>query len=192
MAPGRLCHRGSSFLHRFRLETAITPESREAAATGLDVAEADVVGLVVLSHTCDLVRPCADRPYVEVAPLIEMAEDDYANIRRRPAYAAVPSLRSQRLVADLDRIMTVEKPIVAAWSRVEGCSTDLERREFAAALARKRQRFPFPDDFNAMVGPLKSRVLDKHSRNSPEDGRSVLSERSASARYPTGRLPRSK
>ncbi len=160
----------SSFLHKFSPEKPITSASREVAATGVDVVETDVVGLVVVSQTCDLVRPCADRPYVEVAPLVEVTEDDYANIERgrRPGYAAVPSLRSQRLVADLDRRMTLEKPIVAAWPRVEGCTTDPERRRFARALARKRERFPFPNDFNAMVRPLQSKVLDKHGRNSPE------------------------
>jgi hypothetical protein len=160
----------NSFVHRFRPESPVTPASREVAPTELDVVETDVRGLVVVTQTCDLVRQCADRAYVEVAPLVEVTEDDYTNIERgrRPAYAAVPSLRLQRLVADLDRIMTVEKPVVAAWSRVEGCSTDDERRRFARSLARKRDRFPFPDDFNAMARPLQSRVLDKHGRNSPE------------------------
>ena len=38
---------------------------------------------------------------------------------------------------DLDRVMTVEKSIVADWKRTPGWELDQEVREFAMALARK-------------------------------------------------------
>ena len=39
---------------------------------------------------------------------------------------------------------------------------------FAEALARKRARFAFPDDFNELVAKLKGRLRDKHARNTQE------------------------
>ncbi len=40
------------------------------------------------------------------------------------------------LVADLDRVMTVEKAVVANWTRIHGRQTDAESREFARALTK--------------------------------------------------------
>jgi hypothetical protein len=71
-------------------------------------------------------------------------------------------------VADLDRIMTVEKPVVASWTRTTGWTTDSEGRRFAAALARKRVRFAFPNDFTALVGAMKRRLVAKHDKSSDE------------------------
>jgi hypothetical protein len=156
----------------FRVDSAlaVTQQAKQAIDQGLDLVDAEVEGLVVLSQTCDIVRPCTDRPFVEVCPLVKIPADQMASIAkgRRPAYAQVPSLVSQGLVADLDRVMTVEKPVMARWTRVAGCSTDEQRRRFAWSLARKRGRFAFPDDFEAIVGDLKERLDDKHDKNSPE------------------------
>lgn len=87
---------------------------------------------------------------------------------RRPAYAFLPLLAANRLVADLDRVMTVEKPVVAAWKRTPGWSTDAEGRTFALALARKRARFAFPDDFTALTKKLQNRMMEKHDKHSAE------------------------
>jgi hypothetical protein len=87
---------------------------------------------------------------------------------RRPAYAFLPLLASRGLVADLDRVMTVEKPVVAKWHRTPGLNTDPEARSFALALARKRVRFAFPDDFTALAKNLQSRLMEKHDKESVE------------------------
>lgn len=42
---------------------------------------------------------------------------------RRPNYAFIPALADQLLVADFDRVLTVEKSVVADWKRVEGYKT---------------------------------------------------------------------
>ena len=68
---------------------------------------------------------------------------------KRPAFAYVPITAGDHLVADLDRTMTIEKALVAGWARTPGWETDDELRDFASALARKRSRFAFPDDFVA-------------------------------------------
>ena len=130
----------------------------------------EVCGLVVLSQTCDLVRGCRSRPYVEVAPLVEVPEELLRETRRlrRPAFAYVPLAAEKRLVADLDRTMTVEKAVVAHWHRQQGCQTDEERRAFADALTRKRARFAFPDDFVAAASQLQDRLIKKHARATGE------------------------
>jgi hypothetical protein len=80
----------------------------------------------------------------------------------------VPALADRHRVADLDRVMTVEKSIVAAWPRTPGWTTEAEGRDFARALARKHARFAFPDDFTDFVKKLHGRLRDKHDRNSDE------------------------
>ena len=73
-----------------------------------------------------------------------------------------------RLVADLDRVMTVEKAVVAVWERIEGCRTDDETRRFSLALARKRARTAFPNDFVQFAKPLTDRMSAKHDKQSDE------------------------
>lgn len=158
------------FAHRLDTSFAVTDAGRVAAEAGADLAEQEVLGFVVATQTCDIVRSCAERPFVELCPLIEVDDDRLREIQRgrRPAYAFVPQLSELRLVAHLDRVMTVEKPLVATWERTPGWSTDVEARAFALALSRKRVRFAFPDDFTALAMKLQSRLADKHEKNSAE------------------------
>lgn len=158
------------FAHRLDTSFAVTDAGRVAAEAGGDLAEEEVPGFVVLTQTCDVVRSCADRPFIEVCPLVEVDDDRLLEIKRgrRPAYAFVPMLSARGLVADLDRVMTVEKPVVAAWERTPGWKTDGEARAFALALSRKRIRFAFPDDFTEFVRKLQSRLSDKHEKNTDE------------------------
>src|SRR5690606_14455031 len=143
---------------------------RVAADADADLAEQQVLGLVVITQTCDIVRSCTERPYVEVCPLVEVDDDRLREVQRgrRPAYGFVPLVADRKLVADLDRVMTVEKPVVAGWERTPGWGTDAEARSFALALARKRVRFAFPDDFTSLVRKLQKRLEEKHDRESVE------------------------
>ena len=70
-----------------------------------------VDGLVVVTQTCDVVRKCEDREYLEVSPLIQIEPDLMQEIQkgRRPRYAYWPGLADRNLVVDLDRTMTLEK-----------------------------------------------------------------------------------
>lgn len=167
------------FTHRLDRACPVTHAGRLAAEEGGDLAEEPVHGFVVVTQTCDIVRSCAERPFVEVCPLVEVDEDRLHEIRRgrRPAYAFVPSLSERGLVADLDRVMTLEKPVVARWHRTPGWSTDAEVRAFAQALARKRSRFAFPGDFTELAKKLHKRLTDKHEKNTDEGrGLRALSE----------------
>lgn len=162
------------FFHAADPAQALTPASADLEEPGVQVVESETFGLVVVSQTCDVVRGCVERPYVEVSPLVEVGVAAFAEIQRgrRPAYAAIPALTERRLVVDLDRVMTVEKALMADWVRTPGCTTDDEVRALSEALARKRRRFAFPDDFTAHVSELRSRVTGKHARES-EEGRAL-------------------
>ena len=118
-------------------------------STGIVPVAEEIAGAVVLTQTCDIVRSCLHRLFFEVSPLVELDGETLEQVRRlkRPAFAYVPATAHNGLVADLDRVMTVEKAVVANWKRTPGWSTDAEVREFARVIARKRSRFAFPDEF---------------------------------------------
>lgn len=171
---------GLEFLHLADLSrphsTASTQVAEAMAADGEPIKDGpapvldEARGMVMLSQTCDVVRNCRSRPFVEVAPLIEVSEEWVEAIRRlkRPAFAYVPAVAGDRLVADLDRTMTVEKALVARWTRTPGWETDEELRVIALALSRKRSRFAFPDDFVAAAEALQRRLVDKHDKETDE------------------------
>ena len=171
---------GLEFLHFADLSRPLSPASTQVAKSLANDGEAieagathvldEVRGMVMLSQTCDVVRDCRNRPFVEVAPLIEVVEPWVEDIRRlkRPAFAYVPATADERLVADLDRTMTVEKALIAGWTRIPGWETDDELRSFARALARKRSRFAFPNDFVAAARRLQEHLIDKHNRQTDE------------------------
>ncbi len=173
---------GLEFLHLADLSQPQSPASVEATAEGTDETQSagiapvveEVAGFVVLTQTCDIVRSCLERPYIEVAPLVELDADLVEQVRRqkRPSLAYIPAAAKDNLVADLDRIMimTVDKAVLSKWSRIPGWRTDAEAREFARALARKRSRFAFPDDFVSAAVRLRRRLTEKHNRASAEGG----------------------
>ena len=142
-------------------------EGVRAVVTGTD-------GLIVVSQTCDIQRTSRDRPFVEVAPLMRVEVEAFRSVTRgrRPRHVTLPCLEPGFLVADLDRIQTVEKAVVAPWKRTPGCTSDADRRRLEHALVRKRARVAFPDDFTAMVKKLLKRFEDKHDR-ATEEGRAL-------------------
>lgn len=157
------------FTHVADATNALTIESAQAGE-GLQAITVEVEGLVVVTQSCDVVRSCSERPFVEVSPLVQVPAAAISDIARgrRPAYAIVPAVKSRSLVADLDRVMTVEKAVVASWARTAGCMTDQERRDFAQALVRKRARAAFPDDFVEIAAKLLKRFQGKHDKDSDE------------------------
>lgn len=147
------------------IDVATTNEEEQTEGTQVILEGID--GLAVLTQTCDIVRSSEERPFIEVAPLVRFEDSKVEEVRRlqRPAFAYVPSVSPDGWVADLDRVMTVEKAVlVKLKQRKQGCSTDAERRDFALAIARKRLRFAFPDDFVQAVEKLRRHVINKHNR----------------------------
>lgn len=157
------------FTHVAEPALSLTPESAQTDE-GLQAITSEVEGLVIVTQTCDVVRSCVARPFVEVAPLVQISRAALHAVEkgRRPAQALLPALAERNLVVDLDRIMTVEKSVIASWTRTPGCGTDWEVRAFALALARKRARVAFPDNFVALVSNLMRRMSSKHDKDSDE------------------------
>ncbi len=151
-------------------------DSAEAASEDRGLIEVEVRGFMIATQTCDIVRKCATHPFVEVCPLVEVDPQQLHEIQRmrRPRYAYVPGIADDCLVADLGRVMTVDKAVVAQWAPTPGCRTDEEGRRLAAALIRKYARFAFPDDFHSLVSPLLRRMTGKHGKDSAE-GRALRS-----------------
>ena len=129
-------------------------------------AEHGIQGMVVLTQTCDIVRSATERPFIEVCPLVALTEEKYALAAKgkSPRYAVVPGTQDNRLVADLDRVMTVHKCVVAGWNREQGCNSDDDRIRFAQALERKRGRFAFPNDFSEGIAKLRGHIFDKYRK----------------------------
>jgi hypothetical protein len=152
----------------------ITDGSREAAAAERAEGDADVgmvaidvPGVVIISQSCDLVRSCAEQPFVKLAALQQVGSDFLGEVKRgrRPRFAFIPAIADRLLVANLDAVSTVEKSIIAAvdpQDRIRGCRTDAEVRELAFALSRNIERFAFPDDFTTAMRSIQARILEKH------------------------------
>lgn len=162
------------FVFRVSPDAPLTEDAAAAAEGGVDNAEGAVFGFAVLTQTCDIVRGCGERPFLEVCPLVEVDEDKLHEIERgrRPNYAYLRGVADRHLAADLDRVMTVEKPVVAQWERVAGCIDDSDIRRLSLALSRKRARVAFPDDFVGFVTPLTNRISSKHDKEN-EEGRAL-------------------
>ena len=162
----------SWFMHRFNPQQPLTESSQDSVNQEPEayIAEDEVRGFVVVTQTCDLVRSCKDRPFVEIVPLVEVDKQLLLEIQkaRRPQFAYISGVADLNLVADLDRVMTVEKAVVAQWERKQGCFNDEEVRALGLALARKRVRFAFPDDFVNFVNKLQKRMKDKHNKQNDE------------------------
>lgn len=158
------------FVFRFEPNSPLTAAAAVAASDGVENAESEVEGFAVITQTCDIVRSCRERQFIEVCPLVRVEEDMLHQIERcqRPRYAHIEGVSNLHLVADLDRVMTVEKPVVAQWVRVAGCLKDDDSRRLSLTLARKRARVAFPDDFVEFASPLMNRMSTKHDKGSDE------------------------
>lgn len=65
------------FLHAANGEKPHTPASSALAVAGLQGVVSAVEGLVMVTQTCDIVRSCLKRPYVEVSPLVTATPEDF-------------------------------------------------------------------------------------------------------------------
>lgn len=114
----------------------------------------DTLGYVLISQLCDIVRRTSGRDFVAVCPLIQIEEEKSkaAKKGRLPYMISVESAGAF-VYADLRRVMSVEKDVLATWQRNVSFSTEKDRLKFAAALERKFGQFAFPDEFDAIEWP---------------------------------------
>ena len=141
-----------------------------------NVARSKVRQVVVLTQTCDIVRPSDKRPYLQVAPLIKISDaitaKRYAE-GETPQYVAVPEAGAAAF-ADLDRIMTLNKRLIAECRHRPGVPTEPDDvRRFGQAVARKFGRYPFPNYFIESVEPLRSRILKRWDKPASPEGQTL-------------------
>lgn len=155
----------------FHPDCPITGISRSIAADsepilGVSLAAEKVRGFIVVSQTCDIIRAVEDRPFVQVAPIIEVSGETLGNarLRMRPRLAYLPSLAERSLVADLDRIFTVEKALLSSWDRKACLETEEQRRSFSETIRRYYSRAAFPNEFVEGVRELEKWFQKKHDR----------------------------
>lgn len=150
-------------------------EAQEAA--GLEISSSPepventgIHGLVVTTQTCDIVRDCEERPYVDVSPLVKVRKDMILDIKRwrMPRYGWVAATEGELLVADLDQTMSVEKAVASRWKRKAGWNTRGEFRIFLRALERKVSRPAFRDEFLSATKSLVRFIKRKHGKDSEE------------------------
>ncbi len=159
------------FTFRFSRENPLTQASEEVAQESTsDLVEDPVPGLVIVTQTCDIVRSSKNRPFIQVSPLNETDPETMPRIKKEmiPRYLFIPTLEQDLLVGDLDRIMTVEKAVVASWKRTPGCRTHIEEVRLRKHISRKFGRKAFPDSFTSWFRPFVERIRKKHSKNSEE------------------------
>lgn len=136
-------------------------EGKPAAAEAVE--DEACIGLVLVSQTCDIV---GDHPNIVLCPMVEVAEQDAANIKagRTPQFAFIEHAPKPNIVADLSRMMTVDRALVAGWTRKQGFSDEELQHKFAYALERKFGRFAFPDAFNASIAKFHADIRKKHGK----------------------------
>lgn len=128
-------------------------------------------GVAIVSQSCDVVKGTENCPYVQVAPLIPVEEDEASQILRgkRPRLVIIPGLEGKGLAIDLDACATVHKDAIASEKRFCGCPDDGAQACLGKALARHRGRFAFPDDFNDEVAaPIAEWISEKYKKQSPQ------------------------
>jgi hypothetical protein len=129
----------------------------------LSFVEQEPEAIVILTQTCDVARRSQERPFIQVAPLVRIVDADTARrcqAGAHPRYAWVPASGADGF-ADLDRVATVTKRLLATCEHSRGLRNDDERREFARSIVRKFERFAFPDDLRDSLQPLRDRILEK-------------------------------
>lgn len=107
------------------------------------------VGVIVTSQVCDLVADPLAEPFCEAMPLVRLAGDEalpHPNSARGFVVDA-----EERLVVDGSYRLVFEKSLLPAEQPTQ-LLDDTRRRLFAAWLARRSSRAPFPNDFVACVG----------------------------------------
>ena len=151
----------------------VAPLLEEGTEDFLDVSRI-FPGAVLLSQTCDVVRTCVEenRACLQFAALVPATEALLEQVKdcQRPNYALVPGAMQHHLVANLNLVTLVEKPLCATWPRNRGCQNDQESRAFSMALARHKSRHAFPDDFSDhVVKALQDRMVNRHGSKAPLD-----------------------
>lgn len=148
---------------------ALTSQSAAVNEEELRSIVAQTDRLAIVSQTCDIVRDCQQRPFLLLAPIVELPESDAVEAIRgaRPRYIPVPGLGNNSFV-DLDKVVTSEKSILLGFVPKRGLIDERSQQQFGNRVARVFSRFAFPDDLSNALDKMRSRIKRKHAKNSDE------------------------
>lgn len=126
----------------------------------------------IVTQTCDLVRPCGQRPHVHIAAVVQLRDQELLEAARgwRPRYSPAPWIGPDWFI-DFDRQSMVEKSVLMSCGRGGGPTSPAEERHLARALARHRERHAFPDDVAICLKPVIDRLRSKAGKATPQGRR---------------------
>ncbi len=131
--------------------------------------EETVLGFVVISQTCDVIRDPVDtfHKFVSVCPLVEIEIKNLSNIEKGkvPRFGLIANT-PENVVVDFSRTMSVSKELLVTWERQCGCPSEKEQLLFSKSLERFFGRFAYPDAFNDSLIPFRNAVHNKYYKNS--------------------------
>ncbi len=134
-----------------------------------DVFAEEVLGLTVISQTCDILRDPERTPvkYATVCPLVKINKAGLSQVGKgqAPRYGLIANA-PEGVVVDFSRTMSVSKALLVGWERNRGCQTEKEQLEFSRSLERFFGRFAFPDAFNESVHSLRSAITKRYQKES--------------------------
>lgn len=160
-------------MHPLSQELARELDEGDVVAGGFNIAQEAVSGIVVVTQTCDLVRDWQKRPFVQVAPISIIAPEArvsrMAEIKRWKStrYLYLPALEQDWMVAELDRVFTLEKGVLEAWRerRIHCCRTEEESHLLSQTVRRYYSRPALPNSFCDGVLGLQDLFEKKHDKN---------------------------
>lgn len=168
------------FVHLADLREPLTDASRQLAAdekpekdNPFAAVSVEARGFVIVTQTCDIVKSIAQLPTIQLAVLESVSQATLANAKKGSSgkYLFLPAFENDLLVANLDKIATAEKSVLfykMDLSTQRSARNDEEIAIMGRAIARKFDRFAFPDDFNIAMGKARVRILDKSGKDSLE------------------------
>jgi len=144
---------------------------------GLEIWSDPVVGLCVVTQTCDIVNESSEKQQVVVSPLVEVTENVFDVVQNgsTPSAAMIENPPGPQIVVDLNRMLSIDKSVLVQFERVNGFNSDHTRSRFAGALERKHGRFAFPDSFAQALVKLRKIVRDANRKTNSEHGKAYRS-----------------
>lgn len=127
------------------------------------VAEVEcALGAVVVSQSCDATRKTVFE--LQVSPIVRLEDHELGNALsgRQPRYCHIPALDGSSF-ADLTIVATIHKDLALRSVIQRGVDQEnqRERDNFSRAVARRFDRFAFPDEVVPWIKPLQDLFRSK-------------------------------
>lgn len=123
--------------------------------------------LVIVSRTCDIVRPPTERPVVHCAALVRDVGIQ-ARRWRRPRYAPLPSYDDGNWFSDFDTITAIGKESLNGCARERGVTGESKQRRFRRQVGRYFSKPSHEIFVEETIRPIVERFGDKHTKQSAE------------------------